>query len=145
MTYSIDPNILLFSVDTGSVFHKKASDFMKTVLYSDETCCLTWETLYGFMRISTNSSIYKSPLSPQAASDNINELINHPHIEILSSDKESWQIFEKLNKTIHLRGNLVPDAVLASILESNGIHRLYTHDRDFWKFPYLKPIDPFAD
>ena len=39
--------------------------------------------------------------------------------------------------------NLIPDAITASILEANGIQKVYTHDRDFWKFPGLKPVDPF--
>ena len=28
-------------------------------------------------------------------------------------------------------------------LEANGIQTIYTNDRDFWKFPGLKPVDPF--
>ena len=43
-----------------------------------------------------------------------------------------------------LRGNLVPDAHLASLLRQHGVRTLYTVDRDFRRFPFLDVRDPFA-
>jgi len=40
--------------------------------------------------------------------------------------------------------NLVPDAHLAALLRHHGVKRLYTHDRDFLKFPFLDVRDPLA-
>jgi predicted nucleic acid-binding protein len=42
------------------------------------------------------------------------------------------------------RGNQVPDAHLAAILKQHGIRTLYTHDRDFRRFDFLRVIDPLA-
>jgi len=42
------------------------------------------------------------------------------------------------------RGNLVPDAHIASLLRQHGIRELYTRDRDFRKFDFLRVYDPFA-
>jgi predicted nucleic acid-binding protein len=36
----------------------------------------------------------------------------------------------------------VPDAYLAALLKQNGVTRLYTADRDFRRFDFLKVIDP---
>jgi len=42
------------------------------------------------------------------------------------------------------RGNLVPDTQLAALLHLHGIRVLYTHDRDFLKFPFLTVRDPLS-
>jgi predicted nucleic acid-binding protein len=41
-----------------------------------------------------------------------------------------------------VRGNLVPDAHLATILRQHGVGTLYTSDRDFLKFGFLEVRDP---
>lgn len=43
-----------------------------------------------------------------------------------------------------VRGNTVPDAHLAAILRQNGVTRLYTTDRDFRRFVFLRVIDPIG-
>jgi predicted nucleic acid-binding protein len=43
------------------------------------------------------------------------------------------------------RGNLVPDAHLAALLRYYGVKTLYTHDRDFLKFPFLDVRDPLVE
>lgn len=43
-----------------------------------------------------------------------------------------------------IRGKLVPDAHLATILRQNGVRTLYTSDRDFRRFDFLDVRDPFA-
>lgn len=43
-----------------------------------------------------------------------------------------------------LRGNLVPDAHLATILFQHGVRTLDSNDRDFKKFPLLDVPAPFA-
>ena len=42
-----------------------------------------------------------------------------------------------------VRGNLVPNAHLASILHQHGVLKIYTGDRDFVKFDFLDVRDPF--
>jgi len=44
-----------------------------------------------------------------------------------------------------VRGNLVPDAHLASLLIQNGVTEIWTHDRDFRKFEALRVRDPFEE
>jgi uncharacterized protein len=43
-----------------------------------------------------------------------------------------------------VRGNLVPDAHIATILYQHGIRTLYSNDRDFRRFPSIELRDPFA-
>jgi predicted nucleic acid-binding protein len=43
-----------------------------------------------------------------------------------------------------VRGNLVPDAHVATILFQHGVRTIYTNDRDFLKFESIEARDPFA-
>ena len=144
MSYSIDLSLLLCSVDEDSPVHKPAKRFLITVLDSEELCVLSWETIYGFVRISTHRGIFRNPLSTQIAISNMQSLIDHPRVEVVSTGRLSWNIFVRLTGELSIKGNLVPDALLASLLEANGVKRLYTRDRDFRKFDYLEPVDPVS-
>jgi predicted nucleic acid-binding protein len=43
-----------------------------------------------------------------------------------------------------VRGNLVPDAHVATILFQHGVRTLYSNDRDFRKFQSVDLRDPFS-
>lgn len=143
MSYSLDINVLVYSVNTQAPLYDKAKQFLEACASSSELCVLSWETLYGFIRITTHPSIFKNPLDPERALENVRSLVSLPHVTCVSADEKSWNIFEKMRTSFKLRGNIVPDVVIASILEAHGVKKLYTNDRDFWKFPYLKPVNPF--
>ncbi len=44
-----------------------------------------------------------------------------------------------------VRGNLLPDARLATILFQNGVHTVYSNDRDLRTFEVLTVRDPSPD
>ncbi len=144
MKYSIDVNIFLYATNTLSPLHTKALDFIKKQIQEQEQCYLLWDTLYSFLRIATHPSIFEPPLTPEHAIHNMTHICEALKVEFISPDETSWEYYLKLTQLFPIKGNLVPDAVLASTLTTRGITRLYTHDRDFWKFPNLKPVDPFA-
>jgi toxin-antitoxin system PIN domain toxin len=140
---SIDANILIFAVDNASSFQAEAIRLLHLIYGEGEELFLCWEVLYGFRRIATGNRILKEPLSTQDADAFIDNLISHPSVSILSPSRESWLIFQRYSQEMKLTGNLVTDAVIASQLEANGVKKLYSNDRDFRKFSYLKVIDPF--
>lgn len=67
-----------------------------------------------------------------------------PHCRALGEDEGFWAVYRSVTSGVPARGNLVPDAHLAAVLQQHGIVKLYTHDRDFRKFDFLQVIDPLA-
>ena len=57
---------------------------------------------------------------------------------------DGYAAYRALAKDVRARGNLVPDAHLAALLQQHGVPTLYTHDRDFRRFDFLRVIDPVA-
>ena len=143
MSFAIDVNILLYASDTESRFHQGAKRFLLETASGDEVFCLAWPTIMSYLRIATHPSIFASPLAPDIALGNIEDLLTLPHARALAEQEGFWQIYSKVCRDLPVRGNLVPDAHLAALLLQNGVETLYTLDRDFRKFDFLRLRDPF--
>jgi len=145
MSFAVDVNILLYASDSGSNGHTKAAAFLRSVADGDETCYVAWITVMSYLRMATHPRIFDAPLSPSDAQGNIERLFGSPHVRCLSEAEGFWKVYREVARGTPVRGNLVPDAHLAAILKQHGIRRLYTHDRDFLKFPFLQVVDPLAE
>lgn len=109
----------------------------------DEILCLTWQTVMGYLRISTHASIFDEPLPHAVAQENMRSLMNRSHVRMLSEGPDFWDCYTEAAGQTPVRGNFVADAHLAALLKQNGVVRLYTTDKDFRKFDFLKVLDPF--
>jgi uncharacterized protein len=141
---SIDTNILVYAAIEINPLSKKSRDLINQVLNEGEVV-LCWEVLYALRRISTNPVALSIPLGQAAADALVEEFIGQPNVRMISPSVDSWKIFKRYSQEMKLTGNLVSDAVIASQLEANGVKKLYSNDRDFRKFNYLRVIDPFAE
>lgn len=144
VSFAIDVNILLYASDSGSRFHQGANRFLMASASGPEVFCLTWTTVTSYLRIATHPSIFSNPLSPDMAMENIGGLLSMPHARVLSEQEGFWEIYRRVCSEVPVRGNLVPDAHLASLLLQHGVKTLFTLDRDFRKFDFLDLRDPLG-
>ena len=68
-----------------------------------------------------------------------------PNVYCVSETEGFWQTYVEITTGMPVRANFVPDAHFAAILKQHGIRTLYTHDRDFRRFPFLRVIDPLVN
>ena len=144
MSFALDVNILLYASDSSSAVHAGALDLLRSVALGDEVCYLPWPTVMGYLRIATHPRIFSTPLSPTEAQGNIDRLLERPHVRCVGEADGFWEVYRNLTRDVPARGNLVPDAHIAAILKQHDIRTLYTRDRDFARFAFLRVIDPFA-
>jgi uncharacterized protein len=144
MSFSLDVNILLYASDSGSPHFQRAKSFVDSCITGKEVFSLGWPTIMSYLRIATHPAVFAHPLSPGEAMANIETLLSLPHVRFLSEEEGFWDIYRATTSEIPTRGNLVPDAHLAALLRQHGVKTLYTHDRDFRKFPFLDVRDPLA-
>lgn len=144
MSYSLDVNVLIYGSDRSSERHVRARRFIESCAAGPEILCLTWPTLMSYLRIATHPRIFSAPLSPDEAFGNISALIGLPHVRAVSELDGFLDAYRHVAGDIPVRGNLVPDAHLATILFQHGVRTLYTNDRDFRKFQSLDVQDPFS-
>lgn len=144
MSYTIDVNILLYASDRNSPFHAAAAEFLGNRSDDPEILCLTWPTIMGYIRLVTHPRIFDDPMSPQQAIDNIARLMQMPRCRVVVENEDFLTNFREIVAGVTTRGNLVPDAHLAAMMRVHDIRTIYTHDRDFLKFTFLKVIDPVS-
>lgn len=144
MSYSIDVNVLLYASDRSSDRHEAASRFLASCAKSPEILCLAWPTLMSYLRIATHPRIFAAPLTPAQALGNVSSLVALAHVRAVSELDGFLDAYGHVSGQLPVRGNLVPDAHVATILFQHGVSTLYSNDRDFLKFVTLDVRDPFV-
>ncbi len=142
--YSIDANIFIYAAIKNDPRQKAAEQFLHNIFATHEPCLLCWEALHAFIRIVTNPTIFKNPMPFAQACGYAQSVLSLAQVEMLSPTSESFRIFEGYAKIMSIKGALVSDAIIASQLEAAGVSTIYTNDRDFNKFPALKPKNPIS-
>lgn len=143
MSYALDANVLLYASNTASPDRHLAQGFLAACAAREETMCLTAGTLMAYLRISTHPSIFPSPLNWRDAVANLDALLALDHVRVLHDREGFWEAF-KATARQPVRGNLISDAHLATVLKQNGVTTLYTRDADFRRFDFLTVKNPFA-
>ncbi len=143
MSYAIDVNVFLHASDRSSVYSVRAMEFLAECAAGPEVVCVAWPTVMSYMRLATHPSIFAHPLSPDEAMGNVEALLRLPHVRALGEEEGFWTVYRDVAGSTPTRGNLVPDAHLAALLRQHGVTTLYTNDKDFRKFDFLKVRNPF--
>ncbi|NLT71280.1 MAG: PIN domain-containing protein [Verrucomicrobiaceae bacterium] len=142
MSYSIDANLLLYASNTACDEHAAARAFVLGRVDDPDLFCLTWPTVFAYLRIVTHPSIFRRPLSPETAWSNLRGLMDLPRVCLIGEEEDFLTQYELATQGVVVRGNLVPDAHLAALLHQHGVNRLYSADTDFRKFRFLEVINP---
>ncbi|MEL6338792.1 MAG: TA system VapC family ribonuclease toxin [Myxococcota bacterium] len=143
MSRSVDVNILLYASDEGSEHHDVAKTLLASLIDDGSVLYLAWTTLLAYLRIATHPRVFVSPLSQAEAEQNVDALLRAPSVRCISESDRFWSVYRSVSASTPVRGNLVPDVHLATLLRQHGIRRLYTNDRDFLKFDDLEVVNPF--
>lgn len=144
MSATVDVNVLLYSSDESSSFHAKALELVERLARESELLYLFWPVVMGYLRVATHSAIFPRPLSLEAAIANVEQLLTLPHVRATGESDGFWRVYRAMTSGMVVRGNLVPDAHLASLMRENGVGTLWSHDRDFRRFDGIRVRDPFA-
>jgi hypothetical protein len=142
MSFAVDANLLVYASDRDSPAHERAVAFLRNCAEGTEIFCLAWVTVFAYLRIVTHPAVFRRPLSPDEAMDNVDTLLGLPHVQMLGEGDRFWLHYRDTAGVVLPRGNLVPDTHLAALLRQHGVATLYTRDRDFLRFDFLSVVDP---
>ncbi len=144
MSSTLDTNILVYSADSASPFHTKATELLEQVAAGPDLTYLLWPVIMGYLRISTHPSIFRSPLTTNIAQSNINDLLFRPHIRTAGEPDNFWQTIHQLSQETPASGNQVPDLHLVALMRAHGISTIWSHDRDLRRFSGIQVRDPLG-
>lgn len=138
-----DVNLLVYAYDDTSPFHNASSAWLEKVFATEEVF-FTWQTVCGFLRITTNSKIFRSPMDIKTAVEIVESWLEMENSHLISLDKTNLPLFKMMLIDGQASGDLVMDAHIAAMATSCGAAVAST-DRDFARFPGLRFTDPIAE
>ncbi len=144
MSFTVDANILLYASDTSSDVHDRAQRFLHERAAGPDLFYLFWPTIMSYLRIATHTRIFARPLDPEAAAENIEALLELPHVRTGSETERFWEVWRATTRGLVARGNIVPDAHLVALMREHGVGVIWSRDRDLRKFEGIRVADPFA-
>jgi toxin-antitoxin system PIN domain toxin len=140
---TLDTNVLLYASDADSPFHPAALTLLNRLARGPELLTLFWPVLLGYLRIATRHGLFRNPLSPAAAVESVERLIQRRHVRVLGEADGFWVHFRDVSGAVNARGDLVADAHIVALMRQHGVREIWTHDRDFRKFDGIVMRDPF--
>ena len=144
MSCSLDVNLLVYASDASNPLHPKAKEWLESKVNEPEILYVAWPVAFSYLRISTHPRVFDAPLTPDQALDNLRNLQSLPRVRFFGEAPGFLEVYSQLTANLPVRGNLVPDAHLATVLFQHGVRRLYTNDSDFKKFDFLDVRNPFV-
>ena len=142
MSYSVDVNLLVYASDESSRHHPRASEFLARCASDPDLFLLSWTTIMSYLRIATHPRIFNRPLSPATALKNVEGLLALPRVHAIAEEASFLDAYRVTTREFAARGNRVPDAHLATLLQQHGVKTLYAADRDFKRFDFLDVRNP---
>jgi toxin-antitoxin system PIN domain toxin len=143
MSATVDANVLVYASDRSSRWHSPARESLESLAAGPDLLYVFWPVVMSYLRISTHPAIFDRPLSEQEAIGNISGLLEVPYVRTPGETDGFWDLYLKSTEGVGVRGNLVSDAHLATLMRQNGVRIIWTHDRDFRKFEGITVRNPF--
>lgn len=139
-----DLNLLIYAVDRRAPSHRPARRWWNELLSGTETVGLAWLVLLGFVRLTTNPRVVRTPLSSGEALDYLDRWLAHPVTTVLEPTPRHAAVIRDLLGRTGTGGNLVADVHLAALAMEHGAV-LYSADHDFGRFAGLDWVDPLVE
>ena len=139
----IDANLLLYAVHKRAAQHEAAAAWLTEQLNGPRRVGLPWQSLGAFLRISTHPRAFERPLQPAVAWERVTDWLAAPATWIPARGPDHAQLLGELVVRHDARGNLLPDAMLASLALEHGLTVCST-DTDFARFAEVRWTNPLA-
>ncbi|MDQ6910174.1 MAG: PIN domain-containing protein [Actinomycetota bacterium] len=139
----LDANILLYAVDEESPVHEASRTWMEGALNGPSRVGIPWMSITAFLRIVTNARALREPLTAAEAWGIVESWLDAPSVWVPAPGPGHREIFGRLVRSLDLRANLVPDAVLAALCVEHGL-QMISADTDFARFTEIAWHNPVA-
>ena len=141
---AVDTNLLVYAHREDSPWHAPALDAITRLAEGRSAWAIPWPCLHEFLAIVTHPRIYRPPTPLAQALDQMDAWLESPTLVCLSENDSYWDILRRSVASSRVIGPQVHDARVAVLCLTHGVHELWTHDRDFGRFPALAVRNPLT-
>jgi hypothetical protein len=132
-----DTNVLVNSVNEMSPQRVQATEWLVNAFEDPDGVGFAWLAIVGFIRVSTQKSLFPKPLATADAMGLIDDWLSHPNARMLQPTQRHADVLVRLLLTAGIAENLSNDAHLAALSIEHGA-TVETFDRHFKNFPGIK-------
>jgi toxin-antitoxin system PIN domain toxin len=132
-----DVNVLVAAFQEDHQFHQTCRAWLERTLRSDQAYGVSELALSGFARIVTSPRAMRSPATLDDALQFAGAILRPSHAVRLSPGPRHWDIFTRVCRESHVKGDTVTDAYFAALAIEHGCEWI-TLDGDFARFADLK-------
>ncbi len=129
-----DVNLLIYAYDTTSPHHAAAVSWLEKGMKGGEEIGLATVVIFGFVRISTSSRVFRNPLTVAEATARVGSWLERPHVRIIEPSPHHVRDVLALLADTGTAANLTTDAQIAALaLQEKAV--IHSNDTDFQRFP----------
>jgi toxin-antitoxin system PIN domain toxin len=138
----LDVNVCLYAYrPTESETAARVGAWLAPRLVGHERIAVSETILASVLRIATHPRVFRRPSTPADALGFAQSLASAPAAHLVRPGPDHWTLVRELVRENRLRGNDIPDAVLAAHALELGA-TLVTLDRGFGRFSPLRTLSP---
>jgi len=132
----LDVNLLVYAHRADAPEHPEAARFLTDLILGERTFGIPEMAFGSLVRICTQAA-FKPPSTTTQALDFCAAVMASPRCLVIRPSDGHWPIFDRLCRTMQLRGKVVADAYLASFALDRD-DEWVTTDQGFERFPGLR-------
>lgn len=136
---AVDTNILVYAHREELPQHAAARARLTALAEGDAPWAIPVFCLGEFLRVVTHPRLFDPPYTIDEACAALDRVLESPSLRILHPGDRFWRLLAEAARAADAAGNLVFDAQLAAVCRESGVSALLTEDRDFDRFPALRP------
>jgi len=141
---AVDTNLLVYAHRGDSVWHTGARKAVTGLAEGRGAWAIPWPCLHEFLAIVTHPRIYRPATSLARALDQVSAWLESPSLVTLAENESYWPVLQECSAAGRVAGAQVHDARIAALCIAHGVRELWTHDRDFGRFPALAVRNPLV-
>ena len=142
---AIDTQILVYAHRADSPWHGRARPRIGELAASGVRWAIPMHCIVEFFTAVTRPNYYLPASTFGQATAQIDAWLEAPSVSILSEDAQTWSTLRNLLAAGAIVGPKAYDARIAAVCLQHGVTELWTHDRDFSRFPGLRVRNPLID
>jgi toxin-antitoxin system PIN domain toxin len=141
---AVDTNILVYAHRADSRWHGAARAAVENLSEGSAAWAIPWPCLYEFLAVTTHPRIYAPPTPLDDALDQVDAWLQAPRLVVLTEPDGHWPQLRSALAAAHVVGPRVNDARIAALCAAHGVREMWSADRDFTRFPWLKLRNPLV-
>lgn len=141
---AIDTNLLVYAHRPESPAHDAAREVLAELAGGGGAWAIPFHCLIEFSGVVTHPRVWRQPSSAKQVGAQLDAWLSAPTVRVLTEDAAMLPGFVTAMGGAKVGGGAVHDARIAACCRFHGVKELWSADRDYLRYPWLKVRNPLV-